>query len=157
MKRGILLLVILLLVSACSNKETKNKPFETGDELLGSWVDKGTYYAGSQIVGSTVFIFNNDKTFVALDKAKGMPTLTEYGSWLVKGDTLKMKYKKSKKHRYDIIAYEERNGGNKDLIKPAHIDSSGYIAWNYKVAGNKLFLGGAGNGYTGPSELEREE
>lgn len=85
MKKVIILLMSVLLFSACSRENTKNKPSEPGDELVGSWVDRGTYYAGTQIIGSTTFIFNSDKTFVALDKAKGMPTLAETGSWLVKG------------------------------------------------------------------------
>jgi hypothetical protein len=157
MRRGIVLLFLVFLFSACSKENLNNKTFEPGSELIGNWTSRGTFYAGSQIIGSTTFIFNNDKTFVALDKAKGMPTLTESGQWLVKGDTLKIKYnKKNLKSRYNIITFEERNGGAKDLIKPAPADSSGYIAWNYKIAGNKIVIGNPIYGYTGPCELERD-
>lgn len=67
-----------------------------------------------------------------------------------------MKFKKSKKDRPDVIAYEERNGGSRDLIKPVPADSNGYIAWNYKLNGNKLVIGNPEYGYTGPCELEKE-
>lgn len=156
MKRGILFLLVVFLLSACGKENRNNRQFEAGNELVGSWTNHGTNYAGSQIIGSTTFMFKNDKTFIALDKAKGMPTLTESGSWIIKGDTLKIKFQKNRKIKLDDIAYEERNGGPKDLIKPAPADDSGYIAWNYKIAGNKIILGNAGYGYTGPCELEKE-
>lgn len=156
MKKGLIFFLAVLLLQACSKENINDKQYEPGNELVGSWVNLGTNYAGSQIIGSTTLIFKSDKTFVALDKAKGMPTLTESGSWLVKSDTLKMKFKKSIKSRPDLITYDERNGGSKDLFKPAPADSDGYIAWNYKMAGNKIVISNSGYGYTGPGELVKE-
>ena len=156
MKLSLLLILVFLLFTACNREETSRQALQPGDELIGSWVGNGTYYAGSKIPASTTFIFNSDKTFVAIEKAKGMPTLTEPGEWLVHGDTLELKFKKEKKVRIDEIAYEERNGGPLDIIKPIADDSSGIITWNYKIQGNKLMLGNNNLAYAGINELSKE-
>lgn len=156
MKISLLLILLLLAICGCKKGGTVSQPLHPGSEIVGSWVGNGTYYAGSKISGSTTFVFNNDKTFVAIEKAKGMPTLTEAGEWLINGDTLKLKYKKIKKTRIDEIAYHERNGGALDIIKPVTADSSGIIAWNYKIFGNKLMLGNNNFAYSGINELTRE-
>jgi hypothetical protein len=153
MKR-LLPLLLVLLISACGNNRVSKGIAE--EDLVGSWINNGTCYAGSVITGSTVFIFNGDKTFVALDKAKGMPTITENGLWQISGDTLKMKYSNNKPLRSDIISYKERTGGNKDFLKPKSDDTIGFVAWNYKLTGNKLILDGSSHGYTGPCELARD-
>jgi hypothetical protein len=157
MKLYLLPLLLLLLFCGCKKEDVSNKPLAGGNELVGSWIGKGTNYAGSRIIGSTIFVFNSDKTFVALDKAKGMPTLTEKGEWFVNGDTLKLKFKKAKKAKIDEIAYEERNGGPKDIIKPVPDDSSGVITWNYKISGNKLLLENNTIAYVGTSEFIKED
>ncbi len=156
MKRSLVLLLVLLLFYGCKKGGTVVQPLQPGDELIGSWVGNGTFYAGSKISGSTTFVFNSDRTFVAIEKAKGMPTLKEPGEWLVQGDTLKLKFKKTKKARIDDIAYEERNGGPLDIIKPIADDSSGIITWNYKIQGNKLMLGNNNLAYAGINELSKE-
>lgn len=154
--KKIFLFFILILLSACSRTEKPIGNSAPGDELLGSWINNGTYYAGSRIVGSTTLIFKSDKTFVALEKAKGMPTITENGLWQIKGDTLKIKYNDSPVYRPDIVTYAERNGGAKDFLKPVSDDTARLITWNYKINGNKLLLDGSLNGYSGPNELLKD-
>lgn len=156
MKLNLILIFVVLILAGCKKDETQNLSARQEDKLLGSWVGNGTHYAGSKIPGTTVFTFNNDYTFVALDKAKGMPTITERGEWLVNGDTLKLKFKKEKKRRIDELAYEERNGGPLDIIKPVPDDSSGIVTWNYKITGNKLQLGSINASYTNMGEFTRE-
>lgn len=155
MKRSIYLLFLLLIITACGTKKQTARPLQPGEELVGNWRTGGTFYAGSLITGTTTFIFNQDKTFVALEEAKGMPAIKETGSWVTLGDTLKIKYDKPERKRADVITFEDRNGGSRDILKPTEADSNGYITWNYKIAGNKLILENKTALYSGPSTLEK--
>jgi hypothetical protein len=152
--KSLLSLILALLILACGTNRVPKGNAE--EDLIGSWINNGTNYAGTMITGSTIFVFNSDKTFVAMDKAKGMPTITEKGLWQVSGDTLKIKYANNKPVRTDIISYKERTGGKKDFLKPKPYDTIGLVAWNYKLNGNKLILDGSSNGYSGPCELSRD-
>ena len=84
-----------------------------------------------------------------------MPAIKETGNWHTKGDTLKIRYNKQPAARPDIISFEDRSGGSRDLIKPVKADSNGFINWNYKIAGNKLILANKNSLYSGPSSLEK--
>ncbi len=150
-----IIITAVMLFAACSDKGTRVKGELPADAITGSWSTGGTFYAGSQITGTTTFIFNTDNTFESIEKAKGMPVIKESGSYRINGDTLEMKYLKGKRRSPDVVAYDERNGGEKDLIKPAHAENSGITKWNFKITGNRLVLASS-YGYSGPNELIKE-